>query len=270
MISIKTYTPKSLTHLVKSFWYMEVGNQQDVYEEEIIPDGHIELLFYLKNNSARREHGGSQWLTQPDAFIAGQTLKSHQIKMFAGAALYGIRFYPHTLFPFLKLPLNCITDGILPLNDVIDATGFWTCITNSPQQTFENLERYLTEKLAVQALNNAGYQYVDRAMKHILANNGALSINKIREADKITTKYYGDLFKKYVGITPKHLCNILKINQFISNKINQPALNLTECTYESGYYDQSHLIKSFHQLIETSPRSYFENRRDISNMFAVL
>jgi AraC-like DNA-binding protein len=270
MISIKTYTPKSLTHLVKSFWYMEVGHEQAVYEEEIIPDGHIEILFYLKNNSARREHGNSRWIIQPDAFIAGQTLKSHQIKMFAGAALYGIRFYPHTLFPFLKLPLNYITDGILPLNDVTNAAGFWNCMAPSPDQTFENFERYLAEKLAVQILNNAGYQYVNRAMNHILANNGILSINNIRETDKITPKYYGDLFKKYVGITPKHLCNILKINQFISNKINQPALNFTECTYESGYYDQSHLIKSFHQLIETSPRGYFENTRAISNMFAAL
>jgi len=249
---------------------MEVGHEHEIYEEEIIPDGHIEILFYLNSNSVRREHGSDEWIIQPAAFVAGQTLKSHQIKMFAGAALYGIRFYPHTLFPFFHLPLNYITEGILPLSDLTDPTGFWNCIANTPEQTFENLERYLFERLSVQGLNNAGYQYVDRAMKHILANNGAVSINNIREPDKITVKYYGDLFKKYVGITPKHLCNILKINQFISNKINYPELNLTGCTYESGYYDQSHLIKSFHQLIETSPRSYFENARTISNIFAAL
>lgn len=270
MITIQTYPSKSLSHLVKSFWYLTVGDNKDVYEEEIIPDGHIEILFYLNNNSARREFGDEEWAIQPGAFIAGQTLKRHEIKMFAGARLYGIRFYPHTLYPFLNTPLNHIENGILPLSDVINTAGFWSCITDEPLQTFENLERYLLEKISVQTLNSPGYQYVDRAMKHILKTNGTLAINSIRETDKITAKYYGDLFKKYTGITPKNLSNILKINQFIANKINYPELSFTQCTYESGYYDQSHLIKSFHQFAETSPREYFENTRSVSNLFSEL
>lgn len=270
MITIQTYTPKLLPHLVKSFWYMEVGHEADVYEEEIIPDGHIEIIFYLNNNSARKEFGDSEWHIQPSAFIAGQTLKRHEIKMLAGARLYGIRFYPHTLYPFLKIPVNYIENGILPLNEVINTRGFWNCITYAPRQTFENFERYLAEQISVQTLNSPGFQYTDRAVKSILKSGGQVSIGSITESNKITTKYYGDLFKKFAGITPKCLCNILKINQFISNKINYPYLNYTECTYESGYYDQSHLIKSFHQFADTSPREYFEHTRAISNMFSAL
>jgi len=107
-------------------------------------------------------------------------------------------------------------------------------------------------------------------MNPILKTNGAPGINIIRETEELSAKYCGDLFRKYVGITPKYLCNILKINQFISNKINYPGLSLTECTYETGYYDQSHLIKSFHQFTDTSPRKYFENDHHISNMFSAL
>lgn len=249
---------------------MEVGFDDNVYQEEIIPDGHNEVIFYLNNNSKWKSPCNDEWITEPSAFIAGQTLKKHEIKMFAGARLYGIRFYPHTLYPFFKIPLHAINSRILPLSDIMDPEGIWSCITDQPEQTFENMECYLLEMISFQTLNSQGYQYVNRVMNSILKTNGMPGINTIREGGGLSAKYCGDLFRKYVGITPKCLCNILKINQFISNKINYPELSFTELTYESGYYDQSHLIKSFHQFTDTSPRKYFENGHHISNIFSAL
>lgn len=163
-----------------------------------------------------------------------------------------------------------MADGVFSLSEVLNTEGLWSCITDVPKQTFENLERWLCEKISFKTLNDQGYKYVSHLTGHILKNNGMLNMDSIKHTWDISDKYYGDLFKKYVGITPKHLCNIVKINHFISNKIHHPDLNLTECTYESGYYDQSHLIKSFHQFTGTSPRKYFEDEHQVSNMFSEL
>jgi len=249
---------------------MEVGHDSGFYEEEIIPDGHVEIIFYLNGDCKSKQYDASDWLAEPNAFIAAQTLKCHEVKMAAGARLYGIRFYPHTLYSFLGIPLSDIENGFLPLGDVINTRGFWNCITDTPAETFANLERYLDDLISLQTLNSPGFQYVDRAVRSILDSNGMIPISYIVENNKITNKYYGDLFKKYVGITPKSLCNILKVNRFISGKINHPELSLTECTYESGYFDQSHLIKSFRQFAATSPRDYFAHTHAISNLFSSL
>jgi len=249
---------------------MEVGHDSGFYEEEIIPDGHVEIIFYLNGDCKSKQYDANDWLAEPNAFIAAQTLKCHEVKMAAGARLYGIRFYPHTLYPFLRIPLDHIENGFLPLGDVINTAGFWNCITEVPVQTFSNLENYLGELISRQTLNSPGFQYVNSAVRTILESSGTTAVSHIIENNKISNKYHGDLFKKYVGITPKSLCNILRINRFISNKITFPDLSLTECTYESGYFDQSHLIKSFRQFTAISPREYFADKHAISNIFSLL
>ena len=94
MINIKTYIPQDLQPFVKSFWFMEVDTTGDnVYEEEIIPDGHHEIIFHLNSDAASRKPHDSGWMAEPSAFVAGQTLKSYRLQMSKGSKLYGIRFY---------------------------------------------------------------------------------------------------------------------------------------------------------------------------------
>lgn len=249
---------------------MEVNTDGQVYEEHIIPDGHHELIFYLNSNLSRSQNEKCEWIDHPTAFIAGQTLKSYQLKMLSGAKLYGIRFYPHSLYPLLNMPVNLLSTSVNPLPDVIQNLNFWNCITDEPELTFTNIERYLLEKFNNEILTSTGYQYVDYSLQRILKSNGNVVINELIHKSGVSPKYYDDLFTKHVGITPKNLCNILKFNYFIKYRINSPNKNLTECAYESGYYDQSHLIKSFHQFAEISPRKYFNSDSYISDLFSAL
>lgn len=46
MIDIETYKPEKLSTLIKSFWCLKISdNFSNPYIEEIIPDGHHELIF---------------------------------------------------------------------------------------------------------------------------------------------------------------------------------------------------------------------------------
>lgn len=270
MITFQTYIPKTINHLVKSLWYMEVDINGPFYDEQIIPDGHHEIIFYLDSNCSKRQNSSGNWVDEPKALVAGQTLKSYNLRMQKGARLFGIRFYPHTLYHFCKVPLNLVNAGVMPLSDLMDTGGFWNSITDDPHQTFKNIERYLFEASSPETLNSQGYQYVDYALNYILKSNGILPIHNFIQKSGISAKYYDDLFKKYAGITPKVLCNILKFNNFISYRVNYPEKNLTECAYAAGYYDQSHLIKSFRQFTDSTPGKYFEAENQISDLFSAL
>lgn len=265
MILFKNYTPVTISKLVKSIWYMELTIDDPVYEEEIIPDGHHELIFYLTASCSQRQVDTNTWLEEPYALLAGQTTECYRLKMFAGAKLYGIRFFPHTLYHLLNFPLHSLNAAVLPLDELLPGHGFWNHITDNPEQTFQNIENYLADLL--KATSNP---YIEYSLGQILNSNGTIAVGDLIKKSGVTPKHYDDLFKKYVGITPKYLCAILKFNFFISYKKSYPEKTLTECAYEAGYYDQSHLIKSFYQFARMSPGKYFGSNPIIGQQFAGL
>ena len=65
-------------------------------------------------------------------------------------------------------------------------------------------------------------------------------------------------FSKSLGISPKEFCKIEKLNHFLSNFFQYEDMNLTQLTFKSGYYDQSHLIKDFKYFVDLSPRRYLK------------
>ena len=268
MIRFRQYIPHTIAHLVKSIWYLQLVGEGQAYEEAIIPDGHHELIFYLDGGRSRRWARG--WTEQPGALIASQTLESYRLQMPAGAKLYGIRFYPHTLYPLLGVPLHLLGAAVLPLGELLAARGFWDCIGEDVDETFRRLEAHLVTLFEHSGVGLPGYRYVEYSVRQMIATGGRVPIKTLIGKSGITAKYYDELFKKYVGITPKCLGSILQFNTFIDYRNRFPAKTLTECAYEAGYYDQSHLIKASYQWAGAPPREYFSSAAEISNLFAAL
>lgn len=267
-VSIQTHFPQSLSPIVKSFWYLEVSNFCDsFYEEEIIPDGHHEIIFHLNSHPAKRKPENNNWIIEPNAFLAGQTLKSYALQMPPGAKLFGIRFYPHTLFNLLRFPVKDLTDRILPLSDVADAESFWNCITGDPHKTFSNFEKLLSEKMQTLDFQTNNDIRVNAAVSEILRHGGNVAVEHLLKKTGVSGKYLDELFKRYVGLTPKTLCGIIKLNNFIAYKNDNPEKNLTECCYEMYYYDQSHLIKSFYKFTNQSLKVFFRDDNRINEIF---
>jgi hypothetical protein len=161
MIRFRSYIPLTMRHLVKCIWYMEVHTDDGIYEEKIVPDGHNELIFYLDNSTPRAQSSATGWETHPAASVVGQSLQCNRIKMFPGARLYGIRFYPHTLYSLLRIPAHLFTSTIVPLDEVFKRLGFWDHMSDDPDQTFPALERYLAGVLQREPSAQPGYSYIE-------------------------------------------------------------------------------------------------------------
>jgi AraC-like DNA-binding protein len=270
MIGVQTYVPERLQPFVKSLWRLDVsGRPDEPYEEDIVPDGHHELIFHLQENAASRKTDTYHWSTEPTAFFAGQTLQSYSLQLAPGAILYGIRFYPHTLAPFFDLPAAMLTDQLLSIDDIPTAAILRSCITDNAQTTFSRLERMLYSRIA--ALQPSGsFEYVDAAVAAILRHNGHIKIDALIHRTGISVKHLDNSFKKFVGITPKTLCNIVRLNHFIRYKERHLSKSLTECAYEAEFYDQSHLIKLFRTFTGKSPKAYFNSARYINGHFTAM
>lgn len=262
MLTLQTYKPASLSQLVKSFWCLQVTED---YTEHIIPDGHHEIIFHLSSNHASREQ-----ITEPDSFFAGQTLSTYSLELKKGALLYGIRFFPHTLSAVFKFPADRITHQILPLQEIAAARPLQHCISEHPQTTFRNLEMALLKLAAAIDLSDNKYQYIDHAVQQILQYKGHIRIAQLTRSTGISQKYLDTLFTQSVGITPKAICNIIQLNHFINYRTQHPHLNLTKCTYEANFFDQSHLIRLFQKVANRSPKAFFNDMNYINHYFSSL
>lgn len=270
MISVQTYIPERLYPFVKSFWRLEVtGVPGEPYEEDIVPDGHHEIIFHLHGNTAKRKMAHLQWADEPDAFFAGQTLQSYTLQLQPGAILYGIRFYPHTLSLLFNFPASVLTDQLLSVIDIPAAATLQQVITDNAAETFSRFENILYKKLAALQTSNS-FRYVNASVGAILQHNGNIRIDTLIQQTGISVKHLDNSFRQFVGITPKTLCNIVRLNYFIRYREGHASKSLTACAYEAAFYDQSHLIKLFRSFTGKSPRAYFNSAHYINEHFTAM
>jgi AraC-like DNA-binding protein len=268
MISIETYTSKTLSSVLKFFWCLKVSEDIEApYVEEILPDGHPEIIFHLNSTPARKRTGSEEWHNDPPAFFAGQNKKSYVQQLNPGAMIYGVRFYPHTQALFYDFPACLATDNLISLPDVSAKDTLTDCITGSPQQTFENLEKEFVRRAT--RLQNPGntFLYVDAALKKIFSQKGNVRMEVLEKITGVSSRHLEKSFLKYVGVSPKQFCTTLRYSHFVTYRKNNPGKTLTECAYEAEFHDQAHLIRLSHMITGRSPKAYFTNQNYINTFF---
>jgi AraC-like DNA-binding protein len=270
MLALQTYHPAKLRPYVKAFWKLTVpAGLPQPYEEDIFPDGHHEIIFYLEHSGTRRKTSGAGWQSGPDAFFAGQTLTSYRLQMTPGAILYGIRCWPHTLGLLFDFPADILTGRLSHPLDGALAQELSRSIDPEPATTFGRWERLLQRRIA--GIDPpAGFSYVAASVDTILRHKGDVRMSTLMRLTGVSGNYLDRSFERYVGITPKTLANIIKLNYFLQYKSDHRDKRLTECVYEANFYDQSHLTRLFRSVTGMPPKDWFARENFISDRFAAL
>lgn len=235
--------------------------------EEILPDGHHEIIFNLNSAPARKRTGSDQWQNDPSAYFTGQNRKSYLQHLNPGATIYGIRFHPHTQHLFYDFPANLATDQLISLSDVSRTDTLWNCLSESPGETFNNLEKELLKRVAGLKNPETPFLYVNAAVHKIFEMNGNVKNELLEKITGVSARHLEKSFQKYVGLSPKQFSNIVRFNHFVMFRKAHPEKNLTECAHEAGFHDQSHLIHLSNLITDKSPKVYFGKHNYINDFF---
>jgi AraC-like DNA-binding protein len=125
------------------------------------------------------------------------------------------------------------------------------------KQIFEEQDRSLQrEQLEQYWLSKINSNELD-LMESILADvETDLKIDDIAQRRNFSRQYLNKIFTKNIG---KPAAEYRKIHRFRKTVIKQrEAKNLTELSYDSLFYDQSHLVKDFKQLTHVNPNHFFK------------
>lgn len=260
-MNYNTFLPNpDLAAFVRCYWTLEVMPNENTEKQRIIPDGCIELAFIL-GDDIKRYISDSEYIIQPRAMVLGQTLEPFYIQPTGYVYTFAASFYPHGFSSFISEPISKLINKETATNELFEeneANNLEDRIINAPNtsERINILETFLFSKLADERMIE---NIVKNTVEILLLNKGNISINEIANADQSLKRKLERRFLDVVGISPKQLSKLIRLQAALKPLINQEE-SLTEIAYKSNYYDQSHFIKDFKEFTGVRPRDFLDEK----------
>ncbi|TDH21322.1 AraC family transcriptional regulator [Segetibacter sp. 3557_3] len=221
----------------------------------LVPFGQVSMLFLFGDSHEYNMKGPDEpMLTTSQAFVVGQLTQPIWLKFKGHTRLLKVQFKPSGLKQLLPLNMHeCINVAS------IDLGAFWgRDVHNLLEQLYESsdgekislLNAFFEHRLKP---DNGQAPYIEYTLKQLQLNNGRVNLGKLEEKLGISNRHLERLFKNNVGLSPKEISKIIRLNYAFHCIEKDPKMSLTELAYESGYYDQAHFSKDFKTITGVSP-----------------
>ena len=260
-MNYQTFQPNSdLESLVSCYWTLEVPAESDAKKQRIIPDGTIEMAFIL-GDDIKRYTSENDFIIQPRAMVLGQTIESFYIEPTGYVNTFAIRFYPFGFANFVTIQLKDLANKETPIEllfgektakelelKIIEATN--------SNERIKIIETFLLGKLNEKTTINI---IVKTTIDALLATNGSASIGTILKEDLSKRRQLERNFTKQIGVSPKQLGKVIRLQTALKMLLNKKTKNLTDIAYKSEYFDQAHFIKDFKEFTGINPKDFLGN-----------
>lgn len=265
-----TFQPHSdLEALISCYWTLEVPAEPDAQRQRIIPDGCIEMAFIL-GDDIKRYVTDEEFILQPRAMVIGQTIEPFYIEPTGYVNTFAVRFYPYGFANFVTTPIQNLANKETPIGMLFgeekaeELSQKIVQATNSNQR-IEIIEEFLLAKLNDKTtIDNIVRQTIDA----LLTTNGTASITSILKSDLSKRRQLERKFIKQIGVSPKQLGKVIRLQTALKLILNNKTENLTNIAYESEYYDQAHFIKDFKEFTGINPKVFLGNENmALSSLF---
>jgi AraC-like DNA-binding protein len=267
MIAIH-YTPSSpLDRYVDHLYYLD--HLLPYPREKIMPDAGLDLKINLGGPIRAYKAGQTEpFMVGSDSWGVGLWSAYHVVDWPEDIQFFGVSFKPGGAYPFLRLPLSELHDGVVSLDAL---WGYLAAEVRERlyavptiQERFVLLEQLLLARLSeALAKSSHDFQTVHYALDQLRLQHGTLSIKALSDKIGISQNHLTTQFKRLVGGTPKEIARLYRF-QHVLQMINplQPV-DWTQVAHQSLYYDQSHFNKDFMAFTGHTPTDYLRLRRQV-------
>lgn len=195
--------------------------------------------------------------------IVGMSTKYNGDMTFNGKySFLQIIFQPHGFYTLFNYSPNEIADKIIWSEDIFDSgikllqeklceaesVAAMAGIANKWLLTYLNKKRWVHYNGVITTTANL-----------IIKNAGLINLDKLAQYACMSLRNFERIFIHETGMSPKQLCCICRFNNALERKLNHPSMNWTSIAYQSGYFDQMHLIKDFKRFCGEAPSSLLKH-----------
>lgn len=257
-MNYQVYQPHpDLAALVKCYWTLEVPYDPEAGKQRILPDGCIELFFILGNDVKRYTQDG--FIIQPRVMVLGQITEPFFIEPTGDVNSFAVRFYPFGFANFASFPLIELANKETPLELLLGTTtanqlSEQILSANDTAMRIEFIEAFLMKQLGEVRMVD---RIVTSTVDMLLQSKGSLPISAILKSDLSKRRQMERKFAKQVGLSPKQLGKVIRLQAALKMLLQQKTESLTSVAYENSYFDQAHFNRDFKEFTGTSPRDFF-------------
>ena len=248
---------------VECFWTLE-SSAPSTQPERILPDGCIELILNFGDRFS--QHCDDTHRLQPKNFLVGQMTGPIMISPSGPVELIGIRFHPGGTLPFLRMPLDEITDQVVDLGSLSAALerDLLRVASESPSlvEKVTAIENFLTSYVT----NGKHESWLTRIAARIVDSRGLIGVDELANDAGISSRQLERRFLREVGIGPKLMGRIIRFQQ-VFRAVEQSNNAWAEIAIDCGYYDQAHLIRDFNQFAQQTPAVLFSSQSALTESF---
>lgn len=269
------YTPDTaLRPFVKSFLILE-GEFKSNRIQPTIPKGEPALFFpFNKPSNSYQFNNNVQVSTDligvDKPMLMGQSSVFGLFNWSEDIHVIIVPMFPHTLSYFIRESAKTVTNCCYSL----ELLGIKSPDNALKEKLWEASSANNAIQLVEQYLLKSFYPTFDRqlptcvkpVLEWIERNQGLISIKDVASKFKISTRRLEQQFMDQIGISPIKYSRIIKFRSMIKAMLFSPKIDLFQLEEDFKYYDHSHLIRDFKQLVGMSPKAYFENIPDFDGI----
>lgn len=249
------YPTTSPEHIfIRQIWSTK-DIQPNKRTEKILPKGTAEIIFNLSEGIHCYKMDKENAFYLPKYFINGINLNPINLSISSRQYFVGIQFNIFALKYIFKIPSVEFNDQVLEGSLVcksLDTLAEKLSESYSFQQQADTIIQWFRHKIknctGLEAKNRIIHLHADPEIIH-------LSPKTIGKKYNITPRHLSRLCVEYLGMCTE---DVILYRKYLSSlyQIHYPHQSLTQITYDCGYYDQSHFVRTFKLFTGLTPKQY--------------
>lgn len=206
----------------------------------IIPDGCVDIVF--------EQHG-----SQARCMAFGTTTSVQTFVPAPQAVYFGIRVRPGMARYFLRCSIPELTDNAVTLPSFLTLSPDEVAEGNTLDNQQAMMDQAMSRRLA---RSNYTVTQLDQALHAIQDGRGSFRIDDLANQCGISTRHFERQILDSVGLSPKRLSRIIRVQAAISFLRRFPHNLLADLALSLGYHDQAHMNRDFSLLTNHTPTYY--------------
>jgi AraC-like DNA-binding protein len=248
------YLSKKAERFVSKIWVLDNSqNNQSVKHKEVLPNGCFNLALVTGEGMEviikKRCH---KLVT--GIYINAQLTQKVILNIQPKTKIILIQLHAWTLSLFATYDLTKFRDTVVPIS-----SGDLPFLDNIKHAFYDDVNKVI--ELTNKNFEELSDNNPEKTLAELMCINTALENEKILKTIKgvnYSNRALQIQFKKSTGLTRKQyskLINLRKTVDYISQPDNETS-TLTSIAYKSGYFDQTHFIKIFKEIVKITPKKF--------------
>ena len=179
-----------------------------------------------------------------------RTFSKYRIEIEGKFRSFTVKFKPGGFFGLFGMPMGEFTNqdipmdllGLLPTDEIFERLSALHTTDEMKGVVEEYLLKLVHQKTAKQVFIFPAVW--DHKITELAKNSG----KSVRQLERI--------YKTQIGLSPKSFQNLIRFQNLIELRKENPDENWTQLCFDAHYFDQSHMIKDFKSYLNILPTEF--------------